>query len=75
MTFKTFFSEQLSKGMTLEDIAQKHNVDITELQKELSKGIEVEFEHTTSKEKAKHTAMDHLVENPKYYSKLAKAGL
>ena len=75
MTFKTFYTEQLAKAMSLEDIAKKHNVSIEELQKELEKGTKVEFEHTDSEEKAKHTAMDHLVENPKYYTKLAKAGL
>jgi len=76
MTFKQYFTEQnLSKGMSLEDIAKKHNVDISELQKELEKGSKVEHEHTSSEEHAKRVAMDHLVEDPKYYTKLSKAGL
>ncbi len=76
MTFKQYFTEQnLSKGMSLEDIAKKHNVDISELQKELEKGSKVEHEHTNSEEHAKRVAMDHLVEDPKYYTKLSKAGL
>lgn len=75
MTFKHFIAEQLAKGMSLEDIAKKHNVDVTELQAELTKGIKVEKEHTDSEEKAKHIAMDHLVEDPKYYTKLNKANL
>jgi hypothetical protein len=75
MTFKSFYTEQLAKGMSLEDIARKHNIDIAELQKELEKGAKVEHEHTQSEEHAKSVAMDHLVEDPKYYTKLSKAGL
>lgn len=43
--------------------------------KELKIGIEVEMEHTDSKEKALEIAMDHLAEDPHYYSKLVKADL
>ena len=39
---------------------------------ELSKGIEVEMEHTDDKEEAKKIAIDHLKEDPNYYSKLEK---
>lgn len=76
MTFKQFYTEQaLSKDMSLEDIAKKHKIDISELENELQKGSKVEMEHTESSEHAKRVAMDHLVEDPKYYTKLAKAGL
>ena len=51
------------------------DVDISELQKELEKGSKVEHEHTNSEKHAKRVAMDHLVEDPKYYTKLSKAGL
>jgi len=44
-------------------------------QKELEVGIKVEREHTDSDEKAKEIAIDHLTENPKYYSKLVGGGL
>ena len=37
---------------------------------ELEKGIKVEMEHTDDPEEAKRIALDHLLENPKYYSKL-----
>lgn len=37
---------------------------------ELNKGIDVEKEHTDSIEIAKSIAKDHLLEDPKYYSKL-----
>ena len=65
----------LSQGIRLEDIAQKHKIDLLSLQKELNKGIEVEREHTSSEEEARKIAMDHLVETPDYYSRLLRAGL
>lgn len=65
----------LSQGMTLEDIARMHKVDVLSIQKELNKGIEVEKEHTSSEEEARKIAMDHLVETPDYYSRILRAGL
>jgi hypothetical protein len=79
----------LSKGLTLLDIAQKHAYDdatdstskekiqkvYDELKQELKKGIKVEKEHTDDVKRAARIAMDHLVEDPKYYTKLAKIGL
>lgn len=67
----------LSKGMSLEDIAKKHNPKYDEnyykkLQQELKKGITVEKEHTGNPKLAQKIAMDHLVENPKYYTDLKK---
>ncbi len=43
--------------------------------KQLEKGIEVEKEHTEDEVKAAQIAIDHLKEDPKYYTKLTKAGL
>lgn len=40
--------------------------------KALAKGIEVELEHTSDIDLATEIAMDHLTEDPKYYTKLAK---
>ena len=61
----------LAKGMSLNDIAEKHNVDIEVLKKEFVKGVKTEMEHTTDKEVAKEIALDHIFEDPKYYTKLA----
>jgi len=44
-------------------------------QNELAIGIEVEREHTDSTEQAEEISLDHLSENPKYYSELLAAGL
>lgn len=62
----------LAKGMSIDDIAKKHNVDLNELKTEWNKGAKVEMEHTSSKEMAEEIAKDHLFEDPKYYTKLSK---
>ncbi len=41
-------------------------------QDELMKGLEVEMEHTTNKKIAREIALDHLAEDPKYYTKLER---
>lgn len=40
--------------------------------KAVAAGVQVEREHTNDKTVQKHIAMDHLTEDPKYYSKLKK---
>lgn len=65
----------LSKNMSINDIANKHKVDVNVLKQELKKGIKVEHEHTSDLKKAARIAMDHLFEDPKYYTKLDKIGL
>lgn len=78
-----------SDNISLLDIAIKHTYDDatdstskdrinamhSKLKKQLEIGINVEMEHTNDKEKAKEIAMDHLSEEPNYYSKLKKTGL
>lgn len=71
-------NEQLAKGKSIIDIAKKHNINlnnITSLKKELLKGVKVEMEHTSDKKKAAKIAMDHLYEDPKYYTKLSSINL
>jgi hypothetical protein len=63
MKFKTYYN--------IEELSKKYNVDRNELQK----GIKVEKEHTTDEKIAAKIALDHLSEDPKYYTKLIKAGL
>jgi len=62
----------LADKMTVEEIAEKHHVEKEVIAKQLIKGIEVEFEHTHDRDKAKEIAMDHLVEMYDYYDKLEK---
>lgn len=77
MRFDTIVEETLNglaEEKTLEDIAKKHNVDVKNLENELKKGIKTETkEHTKNDFKTgKKIAMDHLWEDPKYYTKLAE---
>jgi hypothetical protein len=67
--------EQLAKNKSVEDIAKEQDVSVSDLEKELEKGTKAEHEHTASDKQAENIAKDHLVEDPKYYSKLKKAGL
>jgi hypothetical protein len=69
-----------SDNKSLEDIAKKHDKKgyyhiqdmIKSLKKQLEMGMKVEMEHTDSEVKAKEIAMDHLWEDPSYYTKLKK---
>ena len=56
-------------------LAAKHNVSVTHIITQLRKGIEVEKEHTTYGQTAREIALDHLSEDPNYYTKLKKANL
>ena len=44
-------------------------------QKQLAIGIAVEKEHSTNLEIRKTIALDHLAEDPMYYTKLVKSGI
>ena len=61
--------------LTLPQIAKKHKLPIEDLTSQLRLGIKTEMEHTDSKKQAKEIAMDHLSEDPKYYTKIKKAKL
>jgi hypothetical protein len=73
----------LSDKKTLEDIAKKHDSKgyydtvnmVQSLKKQLDMGIEIEMEHTNNENVAIEIALDHLWENPKYYSKLKKSNI
>jgi len=62
----------LSDNKTIEDIAKKHGVSVSEIEKQLDKGIKVELEHTNDEKIAKEISLDHLYELPDYYSRLTK---
>lgn len=60
----------LASGMKIEDIAAKHGATVEHIVHQLDIGIDVELEHTSSEREAAMIAMDHLVEDPDYYSKI-----
>ena len=68
----------LSDKKTLRDLVLKHTKKgskgetLRHLETQLSMGTKVETEHTNNKSTAKEIAMDHLWEDPDYYSKLKK---
>lgn len=65
----------LSKGMTLKQIADKHNVTLSKLNNQVKLGLKAESEHTSSKREQMKIVKDHLYENPNYYTILKKVGL
>lgn len=62
----------LADGKTIEDIAKKHDVEVSKIEAQIKKGKKVEMEHTDDESKAIEIAKDHLMEDPKYYDKLEK---
>ncbi len=62
----------LADGKSISDIAKKHGVEVSKVKEQLVSGIKVEMEHTDDPSKATEIAMDHLMESPEYYSKLAE---
>lgn len=69
----------LADSKNIKDLARKHSKSsvgfhlmVQHLKKQLQKGLEVEKEHTKDDAKAKEIAMDHLSEDPDYYTKLTK---
>jgi len=60
----------LADGMSLKDIADKHNVEVSEIRTQYEMGVKVEMEHTENIKQAQEISKDHLEEDPKYYSKL-----
>ena len=59
--------------MTIDQLVKKHKVSKDQIMSQLLKGIPVELEHTSDDKIAREIALDHLGENPNYYSELAKA--
>lgn len=64
-----------SDNITLESIANKHNISLEEITKQFYTGVEVESEHTSDPKIAEEIAKDHLMENPSYYTVLKQVGL
>lgn len=66
--------EQLDvKTFNVDQIASKHGVSVEQIKSQLAKGIKVELEHTTDPKVAREIALDHLLEFPDYYDRLARA--
>ena len=77
LTIETMYQSKLLNKPTLNArmLAAKHNVPVKHILDQLKKGIQVEKEHTTYGQTAREIALDHLAEDPNYYTKLKKANL
>ena len=65
-------NEQLKPYKTVKQIAKKHRMDVSFIQKQLDIGEPIEHEHTKNHELAKEIALQHLDEIPDYYTRLKK---
>lgn len=73
---KTTESLDTVETPTAKDIAAMHGIEnVDRILREIIIGTRHELEHTTNRTDAREIAMDHLKENPYYYSELDKAGL
>lgn len=72
IAFEDTVTGGLADNMSLSDIAAKHRVSIEQIRNQMKMGIEVEMEHTDSRDIAIEIAKDHLVEDPSYYTKLKR---
>ena len=63
---------QIKSHKTVEQIAKKHRLDVSFIQKQLDMGEPIEREHTKDHELAKDIALQHLDEIPDYYTRLKK---
>jgi hypothetical protein len=57
---------------TVEQIAKKHRMDVSFIQKQLDMGEPIEHEHTQDHDLAKDIALQHLDEIPDYYTRLKR---
>ena len=65
-------NEQLKSYKTVEQIAKKHRMDVSDIQKQLDMGAPIEHEHTNNQKLAVEIALQHLDEFPDYYTRLKK---
>ena len=62
----------LKSHRTVEQIAKKHRMDVSDIQRQLDMGVPIEHEHTRNKTLATDIALQHLDEIPDYYTRLKK---
>ena len=65
-------NEQLKPYKTVEEIAKKHRLEVSFIQKQLDMGAPIEHEHTKNQKLATEIALQHLDEIPDYYTRLKK---
>lgn len=63
---------KIKSHKTVEQIAKKHRLDVSFIQKQLDMGEPIEHEHTKDHQLAMNIALQHLDEIPDYYTRLKK---
>ena len=63
---------QLKPYKTVEEIAKKHRMKVSDIQRQLDMGAPIEYEHTKNQKLAVKIALQHLDEIPDYYTRLKK---
>jgi hypothetical protein len=63
---------KIKSHKTVEQIAKKHRLDVSFIQKQLDMGEPIEHEHTKDHDLARNIALQHLDEIPDYYTRLKK---
>ena len=63
---------KIKSHKTVEQIAKKHRLDVSFIQKQLDMGEPIEHEHTKDHDLARDIALQHLDEIPDYYTRLKK---
>jgi hypothetical protein len=63
---------KIKSHKTVEQIAKKHRMDVSFIQKQLDMGEPIEHEHTQNHDLARDIALQHLDEIPDYYTRLKK---
>jgi hypothetical protein len=64
--------QKLKPHKSVEQIAKKHRMDVSDIQKQLDMGEPIEHEHTKDHKLAIDIALQHLDEIPDYYTRLKK---
>lgn len=67
--------ENIMERVDINTIAKKHGVSADLISTQIKMGTKVEMEHTDSKKVAERIATDHVLEDPRYYTKLRKVHL
>jgi hypothetical protein len=64
--------DHLKPHRSVEQIAKKHRMDVSDIQRQLDMGEPIEHEHTKDHKLAMDIALQHLDEFPDYYTRLKK---
>lgn len=65
----------LKPNLSIQEIAEKHNVELEYVIDQIFEGTQHELEHTESTDVAKKIALHHIAETPDYYQKLKTLNL